>query len=150
MIRAPSVLQPLRRHAPHLLAVGCALGVLAGCGGGAGSSPSTGPPRSAGTAGLHLGTPSKHVAATDQLVFAPATLTLRVGDIVQWTNTGTVPHTVTFDNQPSLTDPSVLAPGETWEAKLDQPGTFFYYCSLHPGMSGKLVVTPRTATLNGR
>lgn len=130
----------LRRHARRLAAGSCALGTLVAC--GASASPSAGAGRNAGTAGVHLGTPSDHIAATDQLVFNPATQTLHVGDIVQWMNTGTLPHTVSFENQPSLTDPSTLGPGETWEVKLDEPGTFFYYCSLHPGMAGKLVVTP--------
>lgn len=74
-------------------------------------------------------------------MFSPATRTVHVGDIVQWTNTGTVPHTVSFETQPQLTDPANLAPGDTWEVKISVPGTYFYYCSLHPGMAGKLVVT---------
>lgn len=134
----------LRRHAFHLVVIGCALGALVGCGNGGGSTPSASTGHSVGSAGIRLGTPSKHVAATDQLVFSPATQTLHVGDIVQWANNGTVPHTVTFDNQPNLTDPSTLAPGNTWEVKLDQAGTFPYRCTIHPGMTGKLVVTSGT------
>lgn len=113
---------------------------VAGCANGGAASPSANGASSAGTAGVRLGNPSKHVAATDQLVFVPATQTLHVGDIVQWTNTGTVPHTVTFGSQPNLTDPSLLAPGETWEVKVDHAGTFPYRCTIHPGMTGALVV----------
>lgn len=127
------------------LLIGCVVGALAGCG-GAGSSPSASLGRQGGSAGVHLGIPSAHVAATDQLVFGPATQTLHVGDIVQWTNTATLPHTISFDNHPNLTDPSTFAPGDTWEVKLDAPGTFFYYCSLHPGMTGKLVVEAQGTT----
>ena len=81
-----------------------------------------------------------HIAATDQLQFSPATQTLHVGDVVQWGNTGTVPHTVTFDSQSYLTDPTLLAPGDTWEIKFTQAGTYPYHCTLHPGMDGTLVV----------
>jgi plastocyanin len=113
---------------------------VAACANGGAASPSASGGSSAGTAGVRLGNPSEHVAATDQLVFVPATQTLHVGDIVQWTNTGTVPHTVTFDSQPNLTDPSDLAPGETWEVKLNHAGTFPYRCTIHPGMTGTLIV----------
>ncbi|MGH7685993.1 MAG: cupredoxin domain-containing protein [Candidatus Dormibacteria bacterium] len=121
----------------------CALAALAGCSNGSGSLSSTGTGRDAGSAGVNIGTPAQHVAATDQLTFSPTTQTVHVGDIVQWTNDGTVPHTVTFETQPHLTDPSNLDPGDTWEVKFSEAGTFFYYCSIHPGMAGALVVTPR-------
>lgn len=120
---------------------GCfVLGAVAACGNGGTASPTASTGKSVGTAGVRLGTPSEHVAASDKLVFVPATQTLHVGDIVQWTNSGTVAHTVTFDSHPSLTDPSQLAPGETWEVKLTQAGTFSYRCTIHPGMAGTLVV----------
>lgn len=128
-----------------VLGVFCALLALAGCSNAAGPAASSSISRDAGSAGAVIGTPTQHVAATDQLVFSPATRTVHVGDIVQWTNRGTVPHTITFETQPQLTDPANLAPGDTWEVRVSVPGTYFYYCSIHPGMVGTLVVVSPSA-----
>lgn len=107
-----------------------ALVTLAGCANGAAppTASSNSPP--VGSAGVSLGTPSVHVAATDQLMFSPKSATLQVGQIVEWTNTGSVTHTVTFMTYPYLSDPT-LAPGATWEIKFTQPGTYPYQCTIH-------------------
>ena len=125
----------------RLLGGCCVLAALAGCSNGPGAPSGTSAGGDAGHAGVSLGAPTKSVAATDQLVFSPATQHAHVGDIVRWANVGTVPHSVTFETQPTLTDPSNLAPGDTWDVKFSEPGTFFYYCSIHAGMAGKIVVT---------
>ncbi len=114
---------------------------LAGCDnapGAAAASSSSGP--AVGSAGVDLGPPSVRVAATDQLMFSPARATLQVGQIVEWTNTGSVIHTVTFTHYPYLSDPT-LAPGGTWEVKFNEAGTYAYQCTIHAGMRGTLVVT---------
>ena len=133
----------MRRAYRRLLtiALGClTVTAIAGCGEGAPSTPTASSGgATVGTAGVNLGAPAVKVAATDQLQFSPSTVTARVGDIVQWTNTGTVAHTVTFDSQPSLTDAS-LAPSATWEVKFTKAGTYPYRCTIHPGMNGTLVV----------
>lgn len=130
-----------RRRLIAIVLGGCAISAAAAaCGnGGVGPSNAAGSPV-VGTAGVSLGTPAVRIAATDQLQFAPSTQALHVGDVIQWTNTGTVAHTVTFDSQPYLSDPT-LAPGATWEIRLTQAGTYPYRCTIHPGMNGTLVVT---------
>jgi len=121
----------------------CALGVvmLSACGngvpqtsggGGGGGAPS-------GTAGANLGTAAVTVEGTDALQFSPVSQTASVGQIVQWTNPGTVAHTVTFDTEPSLSD-ATLAPGGTWDVKFTKAGTYTYKCTIHPGMDGTLTV----------
>ena len=83
------------------------------------------------------------IQATDNLVFVPASSSAAVGDIIEFKNTGTVPHTVTFqdNNDGCLTD-STLAPGATWEVKFTQPGTYNYLCTIHaPNMKGDIKVT---------
>jgi plastocyanin len=67
-------------------------------------------------------------------------LTVHVGDIIQWTNTASFEHTITFDSQPSLSDPS-LQPGGTWEVKFTTAGTYQFHCSIHPQMVGTIVVS---------
>ena len=122
-----------------LLTVGILLTLgLVACGGST-SNPSP-PGVSVGTAGVSLGTATVKISATGQLMFDPAMQTAHVGDIVQWTNTGSVEHTITFDAQPSLSDPA-LQPGATWEVKFTTAGTYQYHCSIHSGMVGTIVVT---------
>ena len=114
---------------------------LAGCANRAGAatqSSSSGPP--VGSAGVNLGAPSLRVAATDQLMFSPARATLQVGQIVEWTNTGSVTHTVTFINYPYPSDPT-LTPGGMWEVKFTKAGTYAYQRTIHAGMTGTLNVT---------
>jgi len=80
-------------------------------------------------------------------VFKPDTLTAAVGDVVEFSNTGSVTHTVTFQdsNDSCLTD-DTLAAGQTWEVKFTQPGTYNYLCTIHaPNMKGKITVSGSAA-----
>ena len=124
-----------------LLAVGILLTLgLAACGGSTGTPPSNSSPPavSVGSAGVSLGTATVKVSATGQLTFDPVMQTAHVGDIVEWTNTGSVEHTITFATASSLSDPSLL-PGATWEVKFTTAGTYQYHCSIHSGMVGTIV-----------
>jgi plastocyanin len=93
-----------------------------------------------GSAGVSLGTATVKISATGQLTFDPVMQTAHVGDVVQWTNTGSVEHTITFATASSLSDPSLL-PGATWEVKFTTAGTYQYHCSIHSGMVGTIVVS---------
>jgi plastocyanin len=95
---------------------------------------------SVGVAGVVLGAATEHVATTDQQQFSPASLAAHVGDVIEWTNTGSIQHTVTFDSASQLSDPSLL-PGATWEVKFMVPGTYSYHCTIHAGMAGTIVVS---------
>ena len=125
-----------------LVAVGLLLTLgLAACGGSSGTPSNSSPPAaSVGTAGVSLGTAAVKISATDQLTFDPAMQTASVGDIIQWTNTSSVEHTITFDAESSLSDPS-LQPGATWDIKFTTAGTYHYHCSIHPTMIGTIVVS---------
>ena len=115
---------------------------LAACGGASTTSPGSGstPSTSVGVAGANLGTATDKISATGQLAFEPAMTTAHVGDIIQWTNTASFEHTVTFDSDSSLSDP-LLQPGGTWEVKFTTAGTYQYHCSIHPQMVGTIVVS---------
>jgi plastocyanin len=82
------------------------------------------------------------VAETDDLKFQPDSATVKVGDVVQWTNSGNAIHSVTFDNQqvPSL---DTQNGGEKFEVKFLKPGTYHYICTYHvtSGMTGTITVT---------
>jgi len=51
-----------------------------------------------------------------------------------------VEHTITFDAESSLSDPS-LQPGATWDIKFTTAGTYHYHCSIHPTMIGTIVIS---------
>src|SRR6476619_5423984 len=78
--------------------------------------------------------------------FVPDTLTVSKGTTVTWTNGDTTLHTVTSGSPESGNsgtgfDSSYLAAGKTFQHQFSIPGTFEYYCTLHPYMKGKVVVT---------
>ena len=104
-------------------------------GGGSNSSGS-----SVGTAGANLGTAAVKVSATDGQKFDPAQTTAKVGDVIEWTNSGSINHTVTFDDQQSLSDPSLSA-GGTWQVRFNTAGTYQYHCTIHAGMNGSITVS---------
>jgi len=138
-MKASQRFRPMAAGAAAVLALG-----LAACGNGppaaSGSSSSSGGGCSAGTAGVNLGSAAVKVAATDQLQFSPSSSSAKVGQIVQWDNSGTVLHNITFDSQPCLTDSS-FQPGGKWQIKFTVAGTYAYHCTIHPGMDGSLTVS---------
>ena len=86
------------------------------------------------------GTAAQVVDATGSLTFSPATISIKVGDVVEWKNVGSVTHTVTFDTDNSIST-SNLAPGATFEVKFTKAGSFPYACTIHPGMDGTVKVS---------
>ena len=80
--------------------------------------------------------------------FVPAILTVSKGTTVTWTNGDSTLHTVTSGSPESGNsgtgtefDSSYLAAGKTFQHQFSISGTFDYYCTLHPYMKGKVVVT---------
>jgi plastocyanin len=72
--------------------------------------------------------------------FAPAQLEVAAGQQVQWTNTDSAPHTVTFDD-PGVDSSDELAEGEQFSTALDRAGEYRYICALHPQMQAVVTVT---------
>ncbi|MEM9807929.1 MAG: plastocyanin [Cyanobacteria bacterium P01_D01_bin.56] len=86
------------------------------------------------------------------LQFEPATITIKAGDSVTWTNNKMAPHNVIFDpagvpggkdvadalSQEQLT----FAPGESYSSTFTDPGEYSYFCAPHrgAGMVGKVIV----------
>lgn len=115
---------------------------LAACGNGApetSSSGTTGGGCTAGKASAGSAPADVKIDAKDALVFDPTSITAKVGQVVQWTNAGTVLHNITFD-QGCLTDSS-FQPSATWEITFSQAGTYSYKCTIHPGMDAKITIT---------
>ena len=70
--------------------------------------------------------------------FAPRAINVMAGSIVSWTNEDMTPHTVTADN--NLFDAGPISPGDTFENVFDTPGELGYHCSIHPWMTGRVMV----------
>ena len=75
----------------------------------------------------------------DNFTFTPQTLTVPKGTTVIWTNRDDIPHVVLLTAAKARSP--VLDTGESYSFTFAQPGTFAYYCALHPHMQGSVVVT---------
>ncbi|HEU4417236.1 MAG TPA: cupredoxin family copper-binding protein [Candidatus Angelobacter sp.] len=74
----------------------------------------------------------------DNFVFSPNTLTISAGSTVRWTNRDDIPHTVVSDDKSFKS--KALDTDDTFTFTFSKPGTYTYFCSLHPKMTGKIVV----------
>jgi len=70
--------------------------------------------------------------------FSPRTVTVTAGSTVTWKNADEEPHTVRSDSD--LVRSSALDQGDTYSVKFEKPGTYRYGCSIHPTMSGTVIV----------
>lgn len=83
-------------------------------------------------------TAATHSVAIDGTSFQPATLTVKVGESVTWTNKDPFPHTVT--STAGAFDSHEIAPGKSWKYTTTKKGEFAYICLLHPTMKATLKV----------
>jgi plastocyanin len=74
-----------------------------------------------------------------QFKYQPDSLTVNVGDTVEWKNADIVPHTVTAVEGKAF-DSGSIAKGASWRFTAVKKGTYDYFCTLHPNMKAKLVV----------
>jgi plastocyanin len=74
----------------------------------------------------------------DNFAFTPAELTVPVGTTVTWVNRDDTPHTVVDKNKAFRSKP--LDTKDSFTFTFASAGTFDYVCSLHPNMSGKIIV----------
>lgn len=68
--------------------------------------------------------------------FSPNTLTVKKGMAVTWTNNDSAPHTI----KSAAFNSEVLNKGQSFSFTFNEAGTFNYYCSLHPAMTGEIIV----------
>lgn len=77
--------------------------------------------------------------------FSPSYFSIGTGYRAVWTNNGQLPHTVTANSTSNGSLPTfnsgTLYHGDTFEHTFDQPGTYNYFCSIHPSMRGTVVVS---------
>ena len=79
--------------------------------------------------------------AMRNIKFVPARITVKVGQTVRWTNHDKVAHTVASAKLKLASEG--IEHGQSYEYRATRPGTFPYYCTIHAGQTGVLVVKPR-------
>jgi plastocyanin len=97
------------------------------------------------------------VIKLSRLMFMPATTEIKVGTTLTWTNDESISHTVTsgaatgIDASTSLRsgekpdgtyDEQLAKKGDSFSFTYDKAGTYPYYCDIHKGMNGEIVVVP--------
>ena len=96
-------------------------------------------------AAILLAAGTRHVVAAgdtavkiDNFSFGPSNLTVPVGTTLTWTNRDDVPHVVaSADN---LFKSKALDTDDHFSFTFTKPGTYEYFCAIHPKMTGKIVV----------
>ena len=69
--------------------------------------------------------------------FIPDTVTIKRGGTVTWVQEDSVPHTISIKD---LTESPALSKGDTWSYTFDKTGNYNYICSIHPSMTGRIIV----------
>ena len=126
--------------------------MLAACGGstsgGSTPTPTTAPSGNTPTATATPSGPTMAVTIDTpggSFGFVPATITIKVGTTVTWTNNTSAPHTVTSDDGKTF-DSGVNTPiganGGTFSFTFTKAGTFTYHCQIHPFMKATVIVQP--------
>ena len=77
----------------------------------------------------------------DNFTFGPQTLTVKVGTTVTWTNKDDIPHGVAWVND-IFTRSKAMDTDDSSSFKFTTPGTYQYFCYVHPVMKGTIVVEP--------
>jgi plastocyanin len=81
---------------------------------------------------------AKNEITIQNMAFSPASLTIKVGDKVTWTNQDSVGHSATADD--NSFDTGVIAQGQSGSNTFTKAGTYTYHCSVHPSMTATIIV----------
>jgi len=82
--------------------------------------------------------PASAEVTIDNFSFGPTTLTVTAGTSVTWKNNDDVPHTVVSDDK--VFRSKALDTDDKFSYAFTKPGTYNYFCSIHPKMTAKVVV----------
>ena len=82
---------------------------------------------------------TKTEVVIDNFSFSPKTFTVPAGGMVTWTNHDNAPHVVTSADDQFKKSP-VLKTGQRFSNTFATAGTYSYFCSIHPRMTGKIIV----------
>ena len=74
----------------------------------------------------------------DNFTFAPQQVTVKTGTTITWTNQDDIPHAIA--SSAKVFKSKALDTGDKFSFTFTTPGTYEYFCSLHPHMTGTIVV----------
>src|SRR5438105_14389536 len=97
-------------------------------------------PEMKGTAALDKSSGPVQEIGIDNFTFAPATVTIAPGTRVVWVNHDDVPHTATSTSKPRRFDTGALDTDQKYAHVFTEPGTYNYFCAVHPKMTGQIIV----------
>ena len=75
----------------------------------------------------------------DKFTFVPQTLTVKAGTTVTWTNKDDIPHGIASANN-AFTRSKAMDTDDSYSHTFITPGTYQYFCYIHPHMTGTIVV----------
>ena len=81
--------------------------------------------------------PAVHTIEIKEMKFIPATIQVKKGDTIIWTNRDIVVHNVTEEKSKAWAS-GIISAGKSW--KMVATKSAEYFCSLHPVMKGKILV----------
>jgi amicyanin len=79
-----------------------------------------------------------HAVTIDNFTFNPQRLTVAAGSTVTWTNKDDIPHAIASSSAQLRSQ--ALDTDDNYSFTFTVPGTYQYFCSLHPHMTGTIVV----------
>jgi len=94
------------------------------------------PARVAQSVGAEADTPAVVHIVMKNMKFDPATIEVKSGDTVEWTNEDITPHTATS----AKFDSASIEPEKSWRHTFTEPGSFPYNCTFHPDMKAAVLV----------
>ena len=94
----------------------------------------------AGGAPAQIAATAPDAVTIDNFAFGPAAITVVAGTKVTWTNRDDEPHTVVSADDPKVFKSGALDTDDSFSFTFDKPGTYRYFCSIHPHMTGTVVV----------
>lgn len=108
-------------------------GYLSGQGGQYGTAKAT--PR-----GTQESSGESDSVAISRMTFNPGAVRVEAGSTVTWVQRDGVPHTVTASGSSGAFNSGTMGAGQTFSHTFDKPGVYEYHCSVHPGMTGRVIV----------
>ena len=85
------------------------------------------------------------MVSIDNFSFGPQTLTVKAGTTVTWTNRDDIPHGIASSNN-AFAKSKALDTDDSYSFKFTAPGTYQYFCYIHPQMVGSIIAEAATGS----
>jgi amicyanin len=81
----------------------------------------------------------------DNFTFTPPTMTVKAGTTITWTNKDDIPHGIAATGN-AFAKSKALDTDDSYSFTFTTPGTYQYFCYIHPHMTGTIVVEAATGS----